>query len=494
MRAMKNLFAGALLGLVVVGCSSTPDASTANGKTGPKGSDGQVLDTVTQERYKSALAEMLRLDKANGWTEQTCAATAKMFLDAADSHDGFLGSAIYNAGAAYHRCNNRAEASKYYKQVLEKDAKFHRARVPLALFAFADSNETAVDPAIAELSRAVIDSEYQNTEALVNLARLQMRRNNKVQDQDGKDDFERARKNLQRSLAVDDGFMPAFNQLSLYYLESAKQKAGQKSSKFARGAASSKVDSQALDLALLVTSQAIRKNPNYGAVYNTAGLIAVEQGDLNRAVQAFGTARKLDPAFFEAHMNFAAVNMQFRGFVQAEDAYRQALKVRGNDYDAHLGLALAIRGQINDSNFDAKLKETEATIEAAKKLDASRPEAYFNHAILVQEYKAKSGDAASNKSLEEAMKLFEAFVSKAQGKPEFIEAVEDVTAVPTKPDSQCIGPKAKADKACKQGRLHELKEIIKFNQESAAERKKMEEEQKLNDAASEAQGDNAPAQ
>jgi tetratricopeptide (TPR) repeat protein len=472
-------------GLGAVGCGGTQEDARHGGQSGKPG-QGPVLSKETQEKYNAGLAEMARLDKSNGWNDEACKATAQLFLDAAGSHDGFLAPAVYNAGVAYQRCNNRAEASKYYKQVLDKDPKFHRARVPLAMFAFADSNETAVDPAISEISRAVLDSEYQNVEALVNLARLQMRRDNTVSDGDGANDFDRAKKNLQRALAVDDGYMPAFNQLAIYYLNTAKRQAGQKQSNLARGAKKGKVDTQALDLALLVTSQAIRKNPNFAAVYNTAGLIAVEQGNLNQAVQSFGIARGKDPGFFEAHMNFAAVNMQFRGFDKAEEAYRAALKLKPNDYDAHLGLALALRGQINDSNFDAKLKESEAELEAAKKIDDARPEAYFNQAILTQEYKAKSGDDKSNQALEAAMGLFDGFVKRATGKPEFADALEDVTAVATKPDSQCIGPKAKTDKACKKGRISNIKEIIEFNKQSAADRKKMEEEQKLNDAANEA--------
>src|SRR5690606_14052222 len=89
-----------------------------------------------------------------------------------------------------------------------------------------------------------------------------------------------------------------------------------------------KADTQALELAALVCSQALRKNPNYAPVHNTSGLISAELGDLSAAARAFGTARQLDPKFFEAHMNYAAVNLSFRGFRQAEDAYRKALQLR----------------------------------------------------------------------------------------------------------------------------------------------------------------------
>ena len=133
----------------------------------------------------------------------------------------------------------------------------------------------------------------------------------------GANDFARARNNLHRALAVDDTYMPAFNQLALYYLEAAKMKAGRQSTRrIAIGAAKKekKVDTQALDLAELVTTQAIRKNGNYAPIFNTAGMIKVELGNLNSAVQAFNTARKFDSTFYEAQMNFVAVNLQFCGF------------------------------------------------------------------------------------------------------------------------------------------------------------------------------------
>jgi len=305
----------AVAGGAAAACSSTPDAHTTGG---PGGHD---LPPEVKQHYDEGIASVQELDRTNGWTPETCDKTAKMFLEAADKSKDFLATAVYNAGVAYQRCNDRVHASELYKKVLDKDPKFHRARVQLALFAFADSNETAVDPAITELDQAVHDSEYQNTEALVNLARLQMKRGKKG---DAKtDDYENAKLNLQRALAVDDAYMPAFNQLAIYYLESAKRQAGKTNSKFEKaGSKSSKVDTQALDLALLVTSQAIRKNANFAPTFNTAGLIFVQQGNLNRAVESFGTARKLDPTFFEAHMNYAAVNLQFRGFAQAEQAYR----------------------------------------------------------------------------------------------------------------------------------------------------------------------------
>jgi len=472
-----------------VACSSNPDAHNTSG-----GGANSPLPKEIQEKVDAGTKLVQDNDKANSWDPAKCEEVAQTFLKANDTSDKFLAFAVYNAGVAYQRCASIDPASKQkaidqYKNVLDKDPKFHRARVQLALFAFADSNETAIDPAITELDQAVHDSEYQNTEALVNLSRLQMRRGNKNKDSKGNDDYENAKLNLQRALAVDDAYMPAFNQLAIYYLESAKRQAGRTNSKFEKaGSKSSKVDTQALDLALLVTSQAIRKNAGFAPTFNTAGLIFVQQGNLNKAVESFGTARKLDPSFFEAHMNYAAVNMEFRGFAQAEQAYRDALKIKPGDYDAHLGLALALRGEINDTNFTQKLTEAESEIEAAKKIDDKRPEAYYNQGVLTQEFKAKSGDQKSNDALQAAITLYKGFVDRANGKPEFATAIDDINATSSKPDKDCMGPKAKEDHACKQGKIQIINQIITFNNASEAARKKAAEDAKQQQAMDEAAG------
>jgi hypothetical protein len=78
-------------------------------------------------------------------------------------------------------------------------------------------------------------------------------------------DFERAKRNIQRALALDDAYMPAYNQLALYYLALAKQRApaapsrqaGERERARARGAGVLAGD---------------RKDPRFAPIHNTAGL------------------------------------------------------------------------------------------------------------------------------------------------------------------------------------------------------------------------------
>jgi len=470
---MKTSYlAGIALVLVAVGCgggdASGPKAKHADGSAVKTGS-GSSVSQAAANKFKAALDAMAGHDKANDWNEAACTSTAKMFLDAASEQGDKFAEATYNAGLAYQRCKKDSDAKNYFSQTLQKDPKFHQARMQLALYKFAEGGERDYDGAISELRQAAItDAQFKNVEALVHLGMMYMKRNNSSGDNDGANDLARAKKYAQSALAVDDGFMPAFNLLALIYLEAAKQKVGRTSGRrvATNAGKEKKVDTQALELAALVCSQAIRKNPGYASVHNTAGMINVELGNLNSAVQSFNTARKLDPSFYEAQMNFAAVNMQFRGFQQAEEAYRAALKMRPSDYDAHLGLALALRGQINDSNFDKMLAASAAEIDAAKKAAPDRAETYYNEAILTQEYKAKSGGKDSEKVLNDAKNLFGQFVNKAGSAPEFADAV----------------------KRSKE-RMGEIDQVIAFNKQTEAERKATAADKKTQEAEKEAQGD-----
>jgi tetratricopeptide (TPR) repeat protein len=266
---------------------------------------------------------------------------------------------------------------------------------------------------------------------LVSLAALQMERNSDRANDDGADDFERAKKNIQRALAIDDSYMPAFNQLSIYYMESAKKNSGSREQGRRRGlvvagAKRAKVNQQQLELAALVASQAIQKNSSYAPIHNTAGLIQVEMNNFNGAVKSFARARQLDAKFFEAHMNYAAVNISFRGFAEAEKAYREAIKLRPDDYEAHLGLALALRGQIDDSNFDQQVAAAQKELEECKRIDAARPEAYYNEAILTQEYEAFIGKASGDPTFAEAVKRSKDRVQDIADTIQFIKESEEM--------------------------------------------------------------------
>jgi len=448
---MKNIGSVLATGLLVaaagLGCGGgNKEAGGAVSSTSGGGGGGSVsgvtqnVGVAAKKQFGLALDTLNGHDKANDWNEQACSDTAKAFGAAADAQSGGkFPEATYDAGLAYQRCGDDKEAKAHFQQALSDDPKFHFARAQLALYQFkADGN---ADAAISALEQAVNDANFQNVPALVDLAMFQMLRDsdnvgaNCHAKSGGRDvylqDFDCAKLNLQRALAIDDGYMPAFNQLALYYFGSAKKKAGGSGRKFGRtiatnAALAKRGDVQQLELAALVCSQAVRKSASYAPIHNTSGLILNELGQVNTAVKEFQSAAQLDPHFFEAQMNLAAVNLSFRGFDKAEAAYRKALEMHPNDYDAHLGLALALRGQIDDSNYEKQVAAVQSELDSCKKIDSARPDSYFNEGILTQEYKAKNA-GGTDKAVavyQQAKQIFQTFLEKASGKPEYDGAVK----------------------------------------------------------------------
>lgn len=404
------------LGLCSIGCAGV--TREANGPA-PRPGPAPPPTPVERRAFDRVLDEFARHDRDGDWTEATCRSVANAFVKAAERR----AEAHYNAGLAHQRCNHRAEAQKAFQAALLLDPKLARAEAQVVLHRFEKSRD--VDAAIRELDDIIRAGRFQNVEGLVALAALQMERKRDLADADGKNDMERAKKNLQRALAIDDSYMSAMNQLALFYLEQAKLKSEGRTKKGLVVASGPKqaANTQQLDLAALVASQGIRRNPSYAPLHNTAGLIQVELRNYNSAVKSFATARRLDPRFFEAHMNYAAVNLGFRGFEEAEKAYRTALTLRPREYEARLGLALALRGRIRLGDPDQRTKEAEAELAEARKLEPNRPESYYNAAILTEEFRAKD-DKTAVPMLKKAASLYGDFIAKAGSDPAMADAVK----------------------------------------------------------------------
>lgn len=435
MRIKTLALVGVMCGAVACGGGKQDGVKSPADASGKKDRSGMAVSKAAAEGFERALDAFAERDRKGDWNDSACSSVADQFLAASKEQESAtnrkLPEAHYNAGLSYQRCGKDADARKQFEAALAIDKSFHRARAQIALYDYAKNKN--LDGTISQLEQIIRDAKFQNVEALVAVAALQMERNNDTPNEDGKNDLERAQRNLQRALAIDDSYMPAFNQLSVYYLEQAKAKAaaeaGKKGKRARRGlvAASAQkadVNQQMLDLAALVAGQAVRKNPNYAPIHNTSGLIQVELKNFNGAVKSFANARRLDPRFFEAHMNYAAVNLSFRGFQEAQKAYEDALKLRPNEFEAHLGLALAMRGQIRPGDPDKLVAKVQAELDKAKKLEPNRPETYYNEAILTQEYKSKGDEKAAIPSLKKASELYRQFIAKAGGDPAFADAVK----------------------------------------------------------------------
>lgn len=394
--------AAVALSLATIGCGGAAIVAPSPRASAPF---GQLTPAA-----KSALGEALQAtathDRARDWSPAICAEVAARFLEA-DAPGVPVPS--YDAGLVRGRCADEGAARALFEAALQRDPAFFPARAALAR-ADAAAGPAGLDRAIAGVEAAVEASRFSNEGALVLLGTLQMKRGRPAAGPSDEGDLARARRSFQRALAIDDGSLAALNQLALAHLAAARSGA-------------KKGDAQALELARLVCSQAMQKDPRYAAIHNTAGLVEVALGNLPRAATAFGEARRLDPTSFEAQMNFAAVNVGFRGYAPAEEAYRAALALRPDDYDARLGLSLALRAQIDEERGPTLVPLAERELAKAKSLAPERPEAYYNEAILAEEYGGRWGSEQDRAlARARAKELFTTFLARAGDAPAFADA------------------------------------------------------------------------
>jgi hypothetical protein len=127
--------------------------------------------------------------------------------------------------------------------------------------------------------------------------------------------------------------------------------------------------------------------------------------------------------------------------------------LKPKEFEAHLGLALAIRGQITFANKSKLLPLAEKSLAEAKTIAPDRAETYYNEAILTQEFKAKGIDdeAKAIVAMENAIRQYEDFVGKASGDDAFAAAVKRSN-----------------------DRIQDLRDTIKFLREGAEARKAAE--------------------
>lgn len=502
------------LGVVTaIGCGGGPEAKTAG--TGGKVGGKTVADTqpggapVSKEAadaFTEATADFKKNEELRNWDDAKCDAVSKKFLSAGQAQGGKFPAAHYNAAITLLRCGREADAEKEFQIALDEkaalsaassdpkvkaDPLFHQVWVQKAMIRFRKGDVAGINEAIDIIRSKGFDPDgSQNVEAFVSLGVLYRERwtkDTKNPDIKKKDDFgleddlARAQFWLQNALSINDSFMPAYNQLALYYLDKARavaakkgkgpkaaaKKKGEEETAQEKAEKASKADLQTLELGLLVSEEASRRDPGYAGIWNTQGLILLEMGRTGSATKAFQNATTKDPKFFEAHMNYAAINLQFRGFGEAAKGYEAAVGLRPKDYDAKLGYAVAMRGQLDayltakqdmerkvgecadpdksgspacakaNSEFPPKIKDFEgkfldfykkanAAYDGARDVDPGRPEAHFNKALLVEKYKAKAEpNVKSAVAYREAEKLYMDLASKFGGNPRWEKLVAD---------------------------------------------------------------------
>jgi protein O-mannosyl-transferase len=122
----------------------------------------------------------------------------------------------------------------------------------------------------------------------------------------------------------------------------------------------------------------ITKDPNSWMAYNNLGIVQLEKGDLDDAIEKYEQSLRLNPDYPEAHYNLGSALLQ-KGQIEEAIAHSQkALQLQPNDPDAHVVLGNA---------FMAK-RDVDGAIGQYTQALALRPEdsnAHYNLATVLRE-------------------------------------------------------------------------------------------------------------
>lgn len=463
----------ALTGLAVTGLAACGGGGESHGGTTPSGAGGPGSvttaggSTISQEAqtHWSDAITAFQTAAVDGFTPEECASVLAGFERANQTQGGSFVEAIYMMGVTHDRCGHADQARELYQRVLEANPRFCGARVASGLEHLRNGR---AQQARAEFERAVRD-DARCTEGYVNLAIMQRNEGTEASTRESLN-------NLRRALAVDSGYLPAFNQMALLYLDQAIRRAGgqrgvaggtaQGSGQGASATGSASTpgagsDRQMLDLAEVVCRQAQLINGSYAPIYNTWGLINVRQGNIIAALAKFERAFQLDANLFEAYMNFGELTLSFRGYEDAARAFERATQLQANNYDAWLGLGAAQRGLNNDQG-------AQQSYERAQQIDATRPESYFNLGLLYQDYRD-----GTEPTLNRATGYYQQFLQRAGSRPEYASAVESVSRR-CATDQRAQRRRRWQRTTCQMGRLQQIESSIALMHEAASMQAEME--------------------
>lgn len=457
-----NLFLilGSLAG-AIAGCGGGGGGggTTGGGGDGTSGGDGTITTpggtTITQEAQDDWAEALAAYNAAlpEGWTPQECQSVVHMFEQANSTQGGNFTEAVYMTGLTYDQCGDAQHAHDQYQRVLGMNDHFCGARVAMGVEQYRQGH---VDQAMSEFTRAVHD-DTRCTEGYVNLAIIQRRTPAQAAE---------ALNNLRRALAIDSSYLAAFNQMALLYYDQAVRQSGgaptvqggvpagsalasdADDSSHHHQTAREQAGSQMLDLAEVVCRQAQLINGNYAPIYNTWGLINMQQGNIIAALAKFERAFQLDPTMYEAYMNFGEITLGFRGYEDAAAAFQHATELRPQSYDAFIGLGAAKRG-LQDPDA------AEAAYRAAIAIDGNRPEAYFDLGLLYQDYRT-----GSETELRQAQDFYRQFVTHAGSDERYAAGVNAVqhqcpATCPT-PSGTSRSRRRRTPQTCAMGRIQQI--------------------------------------
>jgi tetratricopeptide (TPR) repeat protein len=371
MKLHQLIPVAALFVLVAAGCPTEP--VTPDGGGTPDGGPVTLVTEAAREGFTEAVSRFLDVRRTGQpWNQAQCQEIADLFDDVSEEASDGIAEAIYARGVTFQQCGMHDQAKQAFQKALEMKADYPPALIQLGVYALVAGNDAEAEALFKKAYQADITA-YQ---AYINLAVLAFTRGN---FRPGQASAEGAADVLIGSaLAVQADAVVALENLARFFFDYSQL--SEQNQRFRR-------------FAQLVCQYAITKNALYAPIYNLRGLIFLAEENIRAAISDFRKATELDPDYYEAYLNYASLNLGFRGYQQAQIAYEQALRIRPDSYDALIGIGVAIRGLASEQeSLEGEGEMIEGTrytyelaiqkYEAAKVLDANRPEAYFNIALI----------------------------------------------------------------------------------------------------------------
>jgi Flp pilus assembly protein TadD len=449
---------GTCVALALAGCASTSGSGKASKEPLPDevgGAAATERETISKagadqiipkEKKRNISADaradfekaMKRYAEARGdgnISRSECGGISDAFKRVADDNPGLV-EARYNQGAVLYECGRDDEAARVWEGL-----KYGPAITNLGYIAW-KNNESGRAESL--FKKAIDDDPLHSVEARNNMAQIQRDKARKAGSSEEKKSYvSQAVSNLRTVLALDSNNLQAFSTLAFIYydmnmLEMAKL-VGNQAIKKAEEIATGKFEEEKVEEAAEAKAgkgkgkgkgkadkaekgkdeeeapkpKEIGREAGTGVtgdmkkqlavVHNTLGLVELKKKNISPAIKQFKEAVSLNANFAEARMNLAALSLNNRDYVTAEENFRGVLKLQPKNFEAAIGLGVALRG-------NKKIDEAEAQYNSAKGLDPSQGASYFNLGLLYQEYKD-----GQKPSLQKAQDYYRQFLGHASG-------------------------------------------------------------------------------
>ncbi len=388
-RTARHPWAALATGLALAGCAGT---QKPEGTLPEAGRPAPAMEEAPDQAMAAAQATGSRAATGAGAASDAralfdqgvrVAATdperAAALFEKAFAADPNLGYAAYNAGIAYERLGDPSRARDAYLKALGVAPDFEPASLNLTRLRLRSGRAEEAESDLRARIAAHPDKvglRNQLVEVLLATGRL-----------------EGAEQESRRVLKVDEQNVAALVNLATAYYENKRY-----------------------ELAKMVLDNARQVDPKDPAVWNRLGFVELALDHRPEAFEAFQKAASLRPDYPEAHVNYGAMLVDAEDYAGAVKELELAIRYAPTSAAARIDLGNAYRGA---KQFDLAQKE----YERAFMLDGSRPDAWFNMAVLYLDGD-KQGMSAVDR-LEKSIAYFDKFSAAGGSDPRLAQYRKD---------------------------------------------------------------------